>query len=322
MQFGGTFICIPDQPFKNSQERVYMDRRNFIKTVTTGVIGAQFIDPTDLFADPATGTPVMSVVKGSDPAAITSAAVDAIGGMSKFVSKGDVVVVKPNIGWDRTPEQAANTDPVVVATLVTLAFQSGAKKVKVFDNTCNTERRCYERSGIAEAARGAGADVFFTEERKYKKVDLKGEKLKEWPVYRDALEADKIINVPVAKHHTLAKLTLSMKNFMGLIGGRRNLLHQKLDVNIVDLTAFFKPTLTVLDAVRILTANGPQGGNLRDVETLNTVLASTDPVAIDAYGATLFDMTGDDLGYVRVAYERGLGEMDLSKVDIIEKSLS
>lgn len=299
-----------------------MDRRTFIKTVTTGVIGAQFIDPTDLFANPATGSSVMSVVTGSDPAAITTAAVDAIGGMSKFVSKGDVVVVKPNIGWDRTPEQAANTDPVVVATLITLAFQSGAKKVKVFDNTCNTERRCYERSGIAEAARGAGADVFFTEERKYKKVDLKGEKLKEWPVYRDALEADKIINVPVAKHHTLAKLTLSMKNFMGLIGGRRNLLHQKLDVNIVDLTAFFKPTLTVLDAVRILTANGPQGGNLRDVETLNTVLASTDPVAIDAYGATLFDMTGDDLGYVRVAYERGLGEMDLSKVDIIEKSLS
>ena len=299
-----------------------MDRRTFIKTVTTGVIGAQFIDPTDLFASPATGSSVMSVVTGSDPAAITTAAVDAIGGMSKFVSKGDVVVVKPNIGWDRTPEQAANTDPVVVATLITLAFQSGAKKVKVFDNTCNTERRCYERSGIAEAARGAGADVFFTEERKYKKVNLKGEKLKEWPVYRDALEADKIINVPVAKHHTLAKLTLSMKNFMGLIGGRRNLLHQKLDVNIVDLTAFFKPTLTVLDAVRILTANGPQGGNLRDVETLNTVLASTDPVAIDAYGATLFDMTGDDLGYVRVAYERGLGEMHLSKVDIIEKSLS
>ena len=322
MQFGVTFTCTADQPFKNSQESVYMDRRTFIKTVTTGVIGAQFIDPTDLFANPATGSSVMSVVTGSDPAAITTAAVDAIGGMSKFVSKGDVVVVKPNIGWDRTPEQAANTDPVVVATLITLAFQSGAKKVKVFDNTCNTERRCYERSGIAEAARGAGADVFFTEERKYKKVNLNGEKLKEWPVYRDALEADKIINVPVAKHHTLAKLTLSMKNFMGLIGGRRNLLHQKLDVNIVDLTAFFKPTLTVLDAVRILTANGPQGGNLRDVETLNTVLASTDPVAIDAYGATLFDMTGDDLGYVRVAYERGLGEMDLSKVDIIEKSLS
>jgi uncharacterized protein (DUF362 family) len=264
----------------------------------------------------------MSVVKGEDNAAITTAAVDALGGMSKFVSKGDIVIVKPNIGWDRTPEQAANTDPVVVATLVTLAYQAGAKKVKVFDHTCNSERRCYQRSGIETAAKDAGADVFFPDDRKYEKVDLGGQKLREWPVYRDALEADKIINVPVAKHHTLAKLTLSMKNFMGLVGGRRNLLHQKLDVNITDLTAFFKPTLTVLDAVRILTANGPQGGNLKDVETLHTIAASTDPVAIDAYGATLFGMTGDDLGYVRVGYERGLGEKDLSKVDIIEKSLS
>jgi uncharacterized protein (DUF362 family) len=299
-----------------------MDRRTFIRSVTAGVIGSQFIDPFELLAQTPAGAPVMAVVKGPDNAAITRAAVDAIGGMSKFVSKGDVVVVKPNIGWDRTPEQAANTDPVVVATLVLLAYQAGAKQVKVFDNTCNTERRCYQRSGIEEAAKEAGADVFFTEERKFRKVDLKGEKLKEWPVYRDALEADKIINVPVAKHHTLAKLTLSMKNFMGLIGGRRNLLHQSLDVNIADLTAYFKPTLTVLDAVRILTANGPQGGNLKDVETRNTVIASTDPVAIDSYGATLFDMTGDDLGYVRKAYERGLGEMDLTKVDIIEKNLS
>jgi uncharacterized protein (DUF362 family) len=233
-----------------------------------------------------------------------------------------VVIVKPNIGWDRKPEQAANTDPIVVATLVTMAYAAGAKKVKVFDNTCNTERRCYERSGIEKAAKDAGADVFFTEERKFKKVNLKGEKLKEWPVYKDALEADKIINVPVAKHHTLARLTLSMKNFMGLIGGSRNLLHQSLDVNIVDLTAYFKPTLTVLDAVRILTANGPQGGNLKDVETHNTVVASTDPVAIDSFGATLFDMTGEQLGYVQEGYERGLGEMDLTKVDIIEKNLS
>jgi len=299
-----------------------MDRRTFIKSVTAGVVGAQFIDPRHLFAETAPGQSVMSVVRGEDNAAITRAAIDAVGGMSKFVSKGDVVIVKPNIGWDRTPEQAANTDPVVVATVVAMALDAGAKKVKVFDNTCNHERRCYQRSGIKAAAEEAGADVFYTEARKYKKVDLGGERLKEWPVYSDALEADKIINVPVAKHHTLAKLTLSMKNFMGLIGGQRNLLHQALDTNIVDLTAYFKPTLTVLDAVRILTSNGPQGGNLADVETHHTVAASTDPVAIDAWGATLFDTTGDKLGYVREGYERGLGEMDLSKIEIIEKSLS
>jgi uncharacterized protein (DUF362 family) len=299
-----------------------MDRRSFIRTVSIGLVGSRFVHPADLFASGSEDSPVMSVVKGDDPAAITEAAVAAVGGMGRYVAKGDVVVVKPNIGWDRQPEQAANTNPVVVATLVTMAYQAGAKTVKVFDNTCNTNRRCYQRSGIAEAAEAAGADVSFMENRKFTKVDFKGEKLKEWPVYREAIEADKIINVPVAKHHTLAKLTLSMKNLMGLIGGRRNLLHQSLDVNVTDLTAYFKPTLTVLDAVRILTANGPQGGNLKDVELLNTVAASTDPVAIDSFGATLFGKTGDDLGFVRFAHERGLGEKDLTRVDIIEKNLS
>jgi uncharacterized protein (DUF362 family) len=299
-----------------------MDRRSFLKSLSVGLIGSRFVDPAGLFAAEDKRSSVLSVVGGDDPAAITESAVRAVGGMSKFVSKGDVVVVKPNMGWDRTPEQAANTNPIVMATLVTMAYSAGAKKVKVFDNTCNTERRCYERSGIADAAREAGADVFFVEERRYKKVDLRGEMLKEWPVSRDALEADKIINVPIAKHHSLAKLTLSMKNFMGLIGGRRNLLHQKIDVNIVDLTAFFKPTLTVLDGYRILTANGPQGGNLKDVESPHIVAASTDPVAIDSFGATLFGMTGSDLGFVREAYERGLGEMDLAKVNILKKNLS
>ena len=303
-----------------------MDRRSFLRTLSVGIIGSQVIDPRELFASlPAGGTlggPALSVVKGADPTAATGAAIAALGGMGKFVSRGDVVIVKPNIGWDRTPEQGANTNPAVVAALVALALEAGAKKVKVFDNTCNTDRRCYERSGIAAAAKAAGADVFFVEERKLKKVDLKGEKIKEWPVYTDALEVDKIINVPVAKHHTLARVTLSMKNLMGLVGGNRNLLHQKIDVNVVDLAGYFKPTLTVLDAVRVLKRNGPQGGNVKDVEMRNTVAASTDCVAIDAYGATLFGMTGDDLGSVREAYGRGLGEKDLSKVNIIEKSLS
>ncbi len=300
-----------------------MNRRTFLKTFSAGVVGAQMLQPDDLFSLPASETkPGMSIITGTDPAAATTRAVDAIGGMSSFVSKGDVVIVKPNIGWDRTPEQAANTNPLVVATLVALAFDAGAKKVKVFDNTCNTARRCYTKSGIEEAARGAGADVFFVDERKFKKTNMNGEVLKEWPIYREALEADKIINAPIAKHHTLARLTLSMKNLMGLIGGSRNLLHQKMDTNIVDLAAYFKPSLVVLDATRILTANGPQGGNLKDVKTLDTVAASTDQVAIDSFGATLFEMTGEDLGYVREAHARGLGEKDLAKLEILRENLS
>ncbi len=297
-----------------------MKRRTFLKTFSIGLIGSQLVDPAGLFAVGDESTSVLSIVRGQDPASITREVILALGGMSKFVSKGDVVLVKPNMGWDRTPEQAANTNPLVMATLVKLAYEAGAKKVKVFDYTCNVARRCYKRSGIAEAVEAEGGDVSFIEDRKFKKMNIKGEKLKEWPIYKDAVEVDKIINVPIAKHHTLAGHTLSMKNLMGIIGGSRNLLHQKIDVNIVDLAAFFKPALTVLDAVRVLTANGPQGGNLKDVKMMNMVAASVDQVAIDAFGATLFDKTAEDLPHIQNAYARGLGEKDLTKVQLIERT--
>jgi uncharacterized protein (DUF362 family) len=300
-----------------------VDRRKFLRTVSVGLAAAPLLRSTDLFSSPSQETPPqLSIITGPDAAAVTRRAVEALGGMGSFVSRGDVVIVKPNIGWDRTPEQAANTNPVVVATLVELALAAGAKKVKVFDNTCNAARRCYTNSGIEEAARGAGADVFFVDERKFKKVNLGGEVLKEWPVYADALEADKIINVPIAKHHTLARITLSMKNFMGLIGGSRNILHQKIDTNVVDLAAYFKPSLTVLDAVRVLTANGPQGGNVADVRLVNTVAASRDQVAIDSFGATLFGMTPDDLPHVRQAHARGLGVKDPATLTVVRENLS
>ena len=300
-----------------------MDRRTFLKAVSAGIAGAPLLRHTDLFSVPPQETaPQLSIITGADPARVTRRAVDALGGMGSFVSRGDVVIVKPNIGWDRAPEQAADTNPVVVATLVELALGAGAKKVKVFDNTCNAARRCYTNSGIEEAARNAGADVFFVDERKFKKVNLGGEVIKEWPVYADALEADKIINVPIAKHHGLARITLSMKNLMGLIGGSRNILHQKIDVNVVDLAAFFKPTLTVLDAVRVLTANGPQGGNVADVRLVNTVAASRDQVAIEAFGATLFGMTPEDLPHVRQAHARGLGVKDPAALAVVRQNLS
>jgi uncharacterized protein (DUF362 family) len=298
-----------------------MDRRTFLKTLSIGAASAAFVRPAELFSA-AEPLPDLAIVTAADPALATKRVIERLGGMSNFVSKGDIVVVKPNIGWDRTPEQAADTNPVVVATLVGLAFGAGAKQVKVFDNTCNTARRCYKNSGIEDAARAAGADVFFVEDRRLKKVNLGGEIMKEWLVYTDALEADKIINVPIAKQHSLARITLSMKNLMGLIGGSRNLLHQKLDTNIVDLAAFFKPTLTVLDAVRVLTANGPQGGNLNDVKTANTVAASRDQVAIDAFGATLFQKTAEDLPHVREAFARGIGQMDLGKLTLARENLS
>jgi uncharacterized protein (DUF362 family) len=294
-----------------------MERRDFIRLTAAGAAGtAVTASFQGIPVPPVTKVPDLAVVHGSSPDAITRSAVDALGGMKRFISKGDIVVVKPNIGWDRTPEQAANTNPVVVATLVKMCLDAGAKKVKVFDNTCNDARRCYLQSGIEQAAKSAGAEVSFVNDRKFKETALKGEVLPSWLLYQDALEADKIINVPIAKTHGIAGLTLSMKNWMGVMGGQRGKIHQKIGESLADLALVLKPTLTVLDAVRILTANGPQGGNLKDVKRLDTVVAGVDQVAIDAYGATLFGKKGEDLSYVIAAARRGLGVMDLSKLDI------
>lgn len=297
-----------------------MNRREFIKLAGITGIGLSIplhIAPflTEAAASPETR---LAVASGKSPAEITKAAINAFGGMKKFISRDDIVVVKPNMAWDRLPEQGANTNPEVVAAIVGLCYEAGAKKVKVFDRPVNDARRCYVQSGIAKAAGDAGALVSYMDDRKFSNMKIGGEALREWPLYKEIIEADKVINVPVAKHHGLAKLTMAMKNWMGAMGGERSRIHQNLDRSLVDLSLVIKPTLTVLDAVRILTANGPQGGSLTDVRKLNTVIVGTDQVAVDAYGATLFGMKGSDLGYVRIAAEAGLGIMDLSKVNIMK----
>jgi uncharacterized protein (DUF362 family) len=262
--------------------------------------------------------PDVVISKGTSPAHITEAALQALGGMPRFVSRGDIVLVKPNIGWDRTPELAANTNPEVVATLVHLCLDAGAKEVKVFDHPCEDPRRCYVNSGIMQAAKEAGAAVSYVDERRFRTMDIKGEALKTWEVYQEAVEVDKIINCPILKHHSLARLTMGMKNFMGLLGGNRSRIHWHLDQAIVDLAAFFKPTLVVLDAIRILTGNGPQGGSLKYVKRLNTVAAGGDSVAIDAIGATIFGLVPEEMDHLLIAAQRGLGRMDLGKLRIKE----
>ncbi len=246
-------------------------------------------------------------VDGASPAALVEHAVAALGGMRRFVSRGDVVVIKPNIGWDRTPIQAANTNPEVVATVVRLALDAGAKRVVVTDASCNDPGRCFQRSGIWTRAHRAGADVVLPAEHRFRTMRLRGEVLDEWPVYRTLIEADKVINCPVAKHHNLAKYTAAMKNWYGTLGGRRNRLHQSIDASIADLATFMRPTLTVLDGVRVLLRNGPQGGNVDDTRRMNTVVATIDQVAADAYGCTLIGQRPENLAYLRMAEERRLG---------------
>ncbi len=292
-----------------------MDRRAFLK----------FLGLTSLFYHgilrdlSAAQPPVLAVAEGRDYAAITRNAVRALGGMKRFVRPGDTVVVKPNIGWDRKPEQAANTHPLVVRAVVEECLQAGAGKVKVFDRPCNDERRCYVNSGIAAALAGMKkVDLKYIEEERFRKVAINGAVLREWELYGEALAANVFINVPVAKHHGLTGLTLAVKNIMGVMGGDRGKIHRKIAPALADVNAVLKSHLVVIDATRILTDHGPQGGNLRDVRVLNKVIASTDIVAADAYATTLFGMKPADVSTTVAAYRRGLGEMNLSKVKIVK----
>ena len=245
---------------------------------------------------------------------LTRQSLEALGGMNRFVSKGNIVWVKPDIGWDRCPEQAATTNPDVVATLVEMSYQAGAKKVLVSDNPCNPARLSFPRSGIQQAAEKAGAQVIFLDERKFRKMRINGKVLQEWEVYQDVVEADRLINVPIAKNHNLCLATLGMKNLMGVIGGPRNRLHQDLGGTLVDLAAFLKPRLVVLDAIRVLTANGPVGGNLADVKRKDTLVAGIDQVAVDACGATLLGYNPASIGYIEQGHARGLGTIDFNSL--------
>jgi len=290
--------------------------------VTSGRLSRRALAKTSTTAKPRSGRQAatacgLAVVTGEQPDLITRKAVETLGGIERFVRSCDTVVVKPNIGWDRTAEQAGNTNPEVVAALVRLCRDAGARSVKVFDNTCNDARRTYIKSGIADAVKKAGGLVVYVSDWKFYPGEFPaGSPMAEWPIFRDAVECDCFINVPVAKHHGLTGLTLSMKNLMGVCGGARGRMHWGIDQKLADWTAFIKPDLTVIDSYRILLRHGPTGGSLDDVKQLNTVIAGVDPVLADAYAATLFDRKPEEIGYIKVAAQQGLGSADLKKANI------
>jgi uncharacterized protein (DUF362 family) len=255
--------------------------------------------------------------KDGEPRALVQKALENLGGMRRFVARQDVVVIKPNIAWDRTPEQAANTNPELVAEVVRQCWSAGAKRVIVTDVSCNEARRCFHRSGIEAAARAAGAEIILPDPEKFRDVEIGGVVLKTWPVFTPFLEADKILNLPIAKHHELTGATLGMKNWYGILGGQRNRLHQQIHQSLADLAAFMLPTLTVMDCYRILLRNGPTGGNLEDVALKKTVVAGTDPVALDAYVAKAYwNLDAEHLPYLRMAAARGLGVVEFEKLAV------
>ena len=243
-------------------------------------------------------------------AELTRKTVEAAGGMGAFVSRGDVVVLKPNLSWARAPHLAATTNPEVLAAVVDLCREAGAKKVRIVDHTIHDANRCFAVTGAGMVAKDTGADLVHPRSSLMRDMKLGGDRLDVWPVFTPVVEADVLINLPVAKVHALSGLTLGMKNWIGAVGGRRNALHQDIHQTIVDLARFFKPDLTLIDATRVMIRNGPSGGSVADVAVMNRLILSNDPVAADARAARLFDRDPEQVAFVRLGQQQGLGVYD------------
>jgi uncharacterized protein (DUF362 family) len=302
-----------------------MDRRDFIKkSIQAGIIAgsaASFGKYSNLFAShlpfPSNNYDLVAI-KGGEPDAMFDKAIESLGGMKSFVKKGQKVVVKPNIGWDVTPDRAGNTNPLLVKRIIQHCYEAGAKEVYVFDNTCDDWKRCYSNSGIERAVKDAGGKIVSGDsERYYQEVEVnKGKKLKDAKVHELILDSDVFINVPILKHHSSAELTISMKNLMGNVWDRgywhRNDLHQC----IADFTSFRKPDLNIVDAYYVMKRNGPRGVSKGDVVLMKSQIISTDIVAADAAAAKLFGTEPQEISYIKLAAEMNLGKMDLSKLNI------
>ena len=245
---------------------------------------------------------------------LTQKVFDAAGGVGRFVSKGDIVVIKPNISWARRPELAATTNPEVVEAVIELCLDAGAKKVRIADHTIHDARRCFALTGVGIVAKRTGADLVFPRSSLMKEMKLNGHRLDVWPVFIPLVEADKVISLPVAKVHGLSTLTLGMKNWIGGVGGRRSALHQDIHQSIVDLAQFFDPTITLIDATRIMITNGPSGGSPSDVAVKNTLILSNDQVAADAKAAGLFGYDADKIGFISLGQKWGLGTFESQKL--------
>lgn len=306
-----------------------MNRRDFLKKAfAAGALSGlafNYGGTTRLMAD-TTKNPAIPYdlvgVKGSDaikgPVPLYDRAMKALGGMKNYVKKGDKVVVKPNIGWDVSPEKAANTDPNLVKAIVKDVFDAGAQKVYVFDHTCDNWNQCYATSGIKDAAEEAGADVIpANTEGYYEHVDIpKGKRLTEAKVHEKILESDVFINVPKLKHHGSTKLTIAMKNLMGIVWDRhfwhRNDLHQC----IADFSTLRQPDLNIIDAYDIMVQNGPRGVSLSDVETERYVIVSDDMVAADAAATGVIKKKPSNIDYIVHADNMNIGEMDLDELNV------
>lgn len=305
-----------------------MKRRDFLRTALAGAVaGAVKIEgSTILAADKGASTETpndLVAVMGGEPTELYKKGIEAMGGMKRFVKKGQKVVVKPNIGWDKTPEYAANTNPVLVSEIVKDCLAAGASEVVVFDHTCDEWEGCYKNSGIAEAAEKAGAKVAFAHDEKYyREVELPlAVKMKNPKIHEAIIDCDVWINVPILKNHGGAKMTISMKNYMGIVWDRGYLHRHNLQQCIADATTYEKrPVLNIVDAYRIMTQNGPKGKTTDDVQLAKAIFMSTDIVAVDTAATKFFsqyrEMSLDNLPYLSMAQNVKVGTMDIDSLKV------
>jgi uncharacterized protein (DUF362 family) len=304
-----------------------MDRREFFKkSILTGVAAGTamtFGNFGKIFAGkvPPPGPPEpydLVAVRDGEPVQMFDKAIASLGGMKNFVKKGQTVVVKPNIGWDTSPQRGANTNPDLVKRIIEQCFGAGAKTVYVFDNTCDNWNKCYENSGIQKAVKDAGGKIVpANSESNYQEVEVKnGKKLKKAKVHELILSSDVFINVPVLKGHGSAVITASMKNHMGIVWDRGYWHRNNLNQCIADFAAYRKPDLNVIDAYRVMTKRGPRGVSEEDVVIMKSLILSKDIVAADAASAKLFGTEPADVPYIKFAHDAGLGTMDLTKLSI------
>jgi uncharacterized protein (DUF362 family) len=254
----------------------------------------------------------MSIIEGPDRKATVNKAIESLGGIERFVNKGEVVVIKPNVAFASSPMLGATAHPELVAEVVRLCYKAGAKQVIVTDNPINDPASCFTLSGIGKAAGAAGAKVILPKDHLFRHTTLEGGKLiRNWPVFFGPLEnVDRLIGISPVKDHARAGASMSMKNWYGLLGGRRNVFHQDINTIIAELPMMVKPTLVILDGTEVMMTNGPTGGSISDLRRANTLIASTDMVAADSYGCTLLDLKVSDLPYLTKAEKAGAGTTD------------
>lgn len=292
-------------------------RRVFLKaTASAATVSAWTATSFAATESPAPAAKVV-VVHGKNIPKMLEAGIAKMGGWNAFIRSGMKVVIKPNAAWNSTPEQGGNTHPDLVKACVLAAEAQGASKISLPENTCHPEKSTYKASGIENALKGTRARLYRPAKADYQKVAIPdGKILKSANVPKDILACDCLINMPVAKHHSGATLTLSMKNWMGSVSNedRRAWHRDGLHQCIADFSTFLKPKLIVIDATRIMLTKGPQGPG--DLAYPNELIFSTDPVAADAYAATLFKKTPFDIGYIKLAHDMGVGCGDLKKIKI------